>query len=333
MLTRGGVRVDHEWDPLREAVVGRAHIRLGWGVPRLARKYTPANVITMAEGLFREYAGSTLREALPVLHGLAEQQMAGVVEILRGRGVIVHEVSPYTDVEAAYLSELGLGTTAQYYPRDPIVVVGEALIESAMRMPTRRSERFPIRRTLAHRVDPAAIRSLPEPAPEPEGDDGSFGPGPFLEGGDVFVLGRDVWVGVSGNASNEAGVAALAHLLRDTHTVHAVPMTSSFLHLDCVLATPREGLALVCRDGFADGLPAFLDGWDIIEVSAADAEQRLATNVLVLDPQTVLVAAETPEIAEALARAGQDVITAEFSAVLMWGGAFRCWHHPLVRTA
>jgi|GEM_PF-3193805 len=70
------------------------------------------------------------------------------------------------------------------------------------------------------------------------------------------------------------------------------------------------------------------EGWELIEVSAQDAEEKLATNILVLDEKTDLVAAE---LAEDLSRAGQHVITTPFAGIFMWGGAFRCWHHPLIR--
>jgi len=52
---------------------------------------------------------------------------------------------------------------------------------------------------------------------------------------------------------------------------------------------------------------------------------------LVLDENTILIAAELPELANELAKAGQTVLTTPFSAVYWQGGAFRCWHHPLVR--
>jgi len=66
-------------------------------------------------------------------------------------------------------------------------------------------------------------------------------------------------------------------------------------------------------------------------VSAEDAETKLACNSLILDEKTILVAEELPDLANALAKAGQEVITTPFDVVYLWGGAFRCWHHPLVR--
>ncbi|MFI0433344.1 MAG: amidinotransferase [Candidatus Nanopelagicales bacterium] len=325
------VRVDYEWDRLRSAVVGYPRIRLGRRIPRLAANYMPAPVLAMARAVLDQHRDQDLSEAMPELHEIAVAQMAAAIDILRSRGVQVHQVAPIDPAEEALFADLGEGNTMQYFPRDPIVVIGDKVIEAALRSPARRSERFAIRRTIADLVPANSSVAIPEPMPIPEGEDISFGPGPFLEGGDVFVLGRDIYVGLTGNASNAAGAAALRGVLGDDYRVHEVPLSSSFLHLDCVLSTLREGLALVCREGFADGLPTFLEGWELIDISPADAEARLATNVLVLDPATVLVAEETPEVAEALDRVGQTVITTPFSAVFLWGGAFRCWHHPLVR--
>jgi N-dimethylarginine dimethylaminohydrolase len=325
------LKVEHEWDTLREAVVGYPHIRIGDGVPKAVSNYMPAEMVTMAAAMLATNSGKLLAEALPMLHEAAVAQMDAAIEILRKRDVIVHQVLPPTPDEEAFLADLGYHNNMLYFPRDPIVVIGDTFIETAMFNPARRMERFPIRRTLAERLEGCRVVALPEPMPVPEDAQGGYGPGPFLEGGDIFVIGKDIYVGHTGNASNRAGIDALQALLGAQYRVHEVRLSSTFLHLDCVLSMPRPGLAIVCREGFLDGLPAFLDDWDLIEISPEDAEEKLATNVLVLDTKTDLVAAESPEVAEALAKAGQEVITTPFSAVFLWGGAFRCWHHPLIR--
>lgn len=325
------LKVDYEWDALREVVVGYPRIRLGTRIPRYVGNFMPPSMMALAEKILKEKAGQLLAEAMPELHEAAAAQMDRAIAILRGRGIAVRQVAPFQPHEEAYLAGLGYHNSQQYFPRDPIVVIGDRLIETAMYCPMRRSERFPIRRTLAERLQGCRVASMPEPAPLPEDENGSFGPGPFLEGGDVFVLGADIYVGNTGNASNGAGIERLRHILGEAYRVHEVRLSRKFLHLDCVLSTPRQGLAVVCRDGFADGLPPFLKGWELIEVSAKDAEEKLATNMLVLDEKTDLIAEEVPELGEALARAGQNVIATPFSAIIMWGGAFRCWHHPLVR--
>lgn len=325
------LKVDYEWESLREVVVGYPRIRLGTGIPRYVKNFMPPSALAMAEEILKGKTGKLLAEAMPELHELAAVQMDQAIAILRGKGIMVHQVAPFQQQEEAYLADLGYHNSQQYFPRDPMVVIGDTFVETSMYCPMRRSERFPIRRTLAGRLCDCRLTSIPEPAPLPEDENGSFGPGPFLEGGDVFVLGFDIYVGNTGNASNRAGIQCLRDILGEAYRVHEIRISKKFLHLDCVLSTPRRGLAVVCRDGFADGLPSFLKDWELIEVSAKDAEEKLATNLLVLDEKTDLIAAELPELGEALTRAGQDVIATPFAAVFLWGGSFRCWHHPLIR--
>ncbi len=325
------IKVEREWDPLREAIVGRPFTRIGASMPKLTHNYMPPESVGMAEQMMATHAGSTLAEALPLLHELAVNQMAAASEILTSRGVVVRQVEELSPDEEAFLSTLSDRNATQYFPRDPVVAVGDAFIETGMRFPMRRAERFAIRRTLDGILPAASLVSMPEPPPQPEAADGGFGPGPFLEGGDVMLFGDDILVGVSGNASNQAGIEWLQALVGPRRRVHPVRVSSRFLHLDCILATPREGLAIVCREGFVDGIPDLLRDWDFIDVPAGEAEAKLAVNVLVVDESTTIVAEEAPEVAEALAAAGQDVVTTPFAGVFLFGCAFRCWHHPMRR--
>jgi N-dimethylarginine dimethylaminohydrolase len=112
--------------------------------------------------------------------------------------------------------------------------------------------------------------------------------------------------------------------------VHPIRLKRGFLHLDVVLSLPRPGLAIVCREAFVDGLPDFLDGCDLIDVPVKDTA-RLACNGLVLDQETFLYAEEHEWLAEELTKNGQKVVTVRYDTVSLWGGSFRCSHHPLVR--
>ena len=214
------LKVEHEWDRLREAVVGYPHIRLGSRFPRYVANFMPPAAMALAEQVLKEKAGMTLAEAVPELHEAAVAQIDRAIAILRDRGVIVHQVAPFEPQEEAYLVDLGYGNIQQYFPRDPIVVIGDTLIETAMYAPMRRNERFPIGRTLVDRLHGCRVASIPEPAPLAEDENGAFGPGPFLEGGDVFVMGSDIYVGNSGNASNRAGRQCLRDILGDAYRIH-----------------------------------------------------------------------------------------------------------------
>jgi N-dimethylarginine dimethylaminohydrolase len=323
------ISVHHEWGVLKEAVCGVPFARIPKSLPKNIYNYAPDQGIKF----FEANPGKTLEEADPGLYGRVKKQMDAVVDILKERGVRVHRPPAMNRVEEQYLSELFPTSSLQYYPRDPMLVIGNRFMETGMFFPVRRRERFPIRRLLAERLaqSDAQMVSMPPAFPQPETEQGGWGPGPFIEGGDVLLLGRDIYVGVSGNASNMAGVRWLAQYLGGAYRVHAIALTKKFLHLDCCLSTPRPGLAIICKEAFVDGLPAFLKGWHLIELPYEEAKQMLGCNGLILDDKTIIIHTDLPHLGKALRAAGQEVIETPFDAVYNFGGAFRCWHHPLVR--
>src|SRR5690606_23388029 len=118
--------------------------------------------------------------------------------------------------------------------------------------------------------------------PDSGADDSAEGPGwGYLEGGDIFVLGRKILIGHSGNCSNPEGARWLQHMLGNEYDVEMVRLDKLFPHLDCVLMTPREGLAVVCEEAFPEGLPAHIRDWDRIVVEKEAAKRHLACNNLV----------------------------------------------------
>lgn len=323
------VNVEAEWGRLDEVICGIPNLRIPTQLPAAVYNYAPTDGIAF----FEANVGKTLQEANPAQFARAADQMNRVVKILEARGTKVHRLDEITDEENAYLDNIYPAGVVQYFPRDPVVVIGNKVIETELYMPLRRRERFGVRRALAERLadSDAEYVSMPMAVPTPEQEDGSWGEGPFLEGGDVFVFGKEIYVGNTGNASNTAGIEWLAQYLGDAYNVHEVRMSKKFLHLDCALATPRPGLAIVCREAFLDGLPAFLDGWKLIDVPHKDAKEKLACNGLVVDEKTIIIAEGLDYLAKALREAGQEVIETPFDAVYQYAGAFRCWHHPLVR--
>ncbi len=323
------IMVHHEWGKLKEVVCGIPYFKIPSSLPKAAYNYTPTKGIEFIEA----NPGKTLEEADPETYAKVVEQMNGAVSILVGRGVKVHRPLAVDDAEAAYLENLFPVSAIQFFPRDPMLVIGNRFIETELYFPVRRRERFGIRRSVADRLSKSDAQtvSMPPAVPTPEQKDGSWGPGPFLEGGDVFLLGHDIYVGVSGNASNTAGVKWLQQYLGETYRVHEIKLTKKFLHLDCCLATPRPGLAIICREAFVGGIPDFLKGWTLVDVPFKDAKEKLGCNGLVLDEKSIIIASGLDYLAEGLRKAGQEVIETPFDAVYQYAGAFRCWHHPLIR--
>ena len=322
------IMVNHEWGALKEVVVGVPNVRLPSKLAEAPKRFLPDSSIEFIE----KNAGKRLEDFDPELAKKFVKQVNAIIKILRSRGIIVHQLKKHLPSEEAFLAEMN-DSVFQTFPRDPMLVIGNKFIETAMYEPNRRRERFAVRRTVGDRLSKsnARIISMPQPEPFPADENGKYGPGPFLEGGDVFLLGRDIYVGNTGNASNTAGMNWLQNCLGDDYHVHEVPLSGHFLHLDCVLATPRRGLAVICREAFVDGIPDFLKGWKLIDVSAEDAEAKMGCNGLVLDEKTMMVGEDMPDLAKELRAEGTEVITMPIDGIHWQGGGFRCWHHPLVR--
>lgn len=322
------IEVHHEWGALKEVVVGTCNVRVPTKIAASSRNYLPDSSIEFME----KNAGKRLEEIDPDLNAQFVEQVDAIIKILKGRGIVVHQLEKHNDSEEAFLQDLN-DTILQTYPRDPMVVIGNNFIETSMYEPYRRKERFAVRRTIGERLENsnANIVSMPQAEPYPADTNGKYGPGPFLEGGDVMLMGKDIYVGNTGNASNTAGINWLQRFLGNEYNVHEVPLSKSFLHLDCVLALPRPGLAIICPEGFANGIPDFLKDWKLIEVSHEDAEKKLGCNGMILDEKTAIIGTDMPNVADALDAAGTEVLTTPIDAIYWQGGGFRCWHHPLVR--
>jgi N-dimethylarginine dimethylaminohydrolase len=320
MSSNNQIVVNHEWGALKEVIVGSPYFYIPTEFPEYMRPWLSELGIER----FTKTCGGTIKESLPEVWQEQEAQINSAIDALEKRGIKVHQVLEPTDEEVRYLGfDQFLRLTM--YPRDEIVVIGNNYIETSLQNPGRRSTRWAIRRTVGDRLEnsDAQIVSMLEPPPTGEGI--------FLESGDVFLMGHDILVGRSGNGSNAAGAKWLQRYLGEEYRIHEMPFSNDFLHLDCVLCTPRPGLAMICREAFPDGIPSFFKDWDLIDVSVEDANQKSGTNHLVVDEKTIMVPAELPNLSEALTKAGQEVIEIPFSSMIWQGGSFRCWHHPLVR--
>lgn len=336
------VSVSYEWAPLREVVVGYPFIKLSNRFPSAVNRWLevpPEFKVLMALWLDK-YPGMTLEEIanLPGAESIFSQlyfgqvgQINAVIQLLQSLGIFVYQIPPLSKEEQAYLANLD-GNALQLFPRDPILVVGENYFELPLLLPYRRRERFAIRHVTQSLLNSQniPIHSAPEPYPLP-GDENGFGPSAFLEGGDVLVFGKQLLVGISGNASNLAGVNWLKQVLGSSYSIETVLLKPNFLHLDVALCTPRPGLALVCRSAFLNGLPRFLRGWTLIEVAERDALESLACNGLILDERSIIVTDQPSYIGDQLEKAGQTVYRMPFNTVTPLGGGFRCWHHPIRR--
>jgi glycine amidinotransferase len=204
-------------------------------------------------------------------------------------------------------------------PRDPLIVIGHHFIEASMRLESRQLERFAMRPIVQKFAQRRGANWACVPPGWPNGVDG-----PYLEGGDVLLNGRQIYVGMSGQASDMAGIDWLEALLGPDYRVIPIAMRSSVPHLQDVLALVRPGLIICCPPLLIDGLPTALRGCDAIEISAEEAGRQVA-QILVLDTGRAIVAASNVRVAEELRRRGIDTIPLAFD------GGLRSAHQALWR--
>ena len=237
--------------------------------------------------------------------------------------------SPQLEALAGLLAREGVAVCRpelpQPFPRDPAIVVGNHLVEAALRRAGRRDERFGLRPILRRLAEQHGARWLAVPPGDPNEVDG-----PYLEGGDVLLNGREVYVGMSGRASDLAGADWLQALLGERARVIAVAMRSNTQHLEDCLALLSEGLLVFCPDRLIDGLPMSLRGWDKIALSSEEVA-AMATQVLVLEPGRVVVEEGNARVIEELRRRKIDVIPLPFGEPVRRGCGLRAAHLALLR--
>ena len=322
----GRIGVDYEWGKLEEVIIGSPKLLTVPGdcpTVRFGFDYQKGN-----REWIEKHGGESLKEADPVFYQKVVAQSDNLVRVLKERGISVHRHDPdlLTPEELEFMSDLEKGHDF-LFPRDPVIVIGNRVIEAALKLPMRTREKFIVRRIFQKIVpdDPEAeYVSVPAVSP-------SFPKrgGMYLEGGDVMLNGKEIYVGHSGNASSPAGIEWLRRYLGEEYRVHRVEI-KDFQHLDCVLSLIRPGLGIRSPAAFTEDLPGSLKDWDFIEVPLADAK-KLACNVFLLDPQTVLIDDRFDYLKEELEKRGVEAIPVPLDAITQLGGGFRCSHHPIRR--
>ncbi|MCO8287060.1 dimethylarginine dimethylaminohydrolase family protein [Tetragenococcus halophilus] len=273
--------------------------------------------------------GKDVAEADEKLQRDWEQEKIAMQSLLESYGVEVLRPRLLTQHEKDYGKEQGVGYS-NFFSRDPFFTIGSFIIEGNLRFMHRRREIFPIRPVLNEWVKNNAGYYFAAPQPDlAEGENSEVGP--FIEGGDVVVLGKTVFVGYSGLASNLNGIYWLKQLLEQfDYKVIPVRLHPSILHLDCALSMLKEGLMITCEEAFLDGLPEELKDWEKINVSLAEAANLIANDLPINEQVYVTDQAFTDLIAKIKAK-GIKVETLDYHVSRMFGGSFRCTTQALIR--
>lgn len=320
------IYVESEFAPLRKVVLAQSEFIFPEETEGMDDgSFLPQEVLDLYAGA--DYAGKNYKDIFPKRQKRWEQERKNLATILERHGVQILRPRLLT----AYEQQMGKAYgCCNFFVRDPFFTIGSSVIEGSLRFFHRRNEILPIRDILTTEAYESNALYVAVPQPDiSQGTDAETGP--FLEGGDVLVLNKIVFVGNSGLASNHNGYLWLkAYLCHWGYEVIEVPLRKDILHLDCALSLVREGLIIVCEEAFLNGIPAPLKEWDKISVPYKDIAQ-LAVNGLPIDEQTYIIDPQFQYIARQLQARNIRLEFLDFRISRSLGGSFRCSTQPFVR--
>ncbi|CAB4129229.1 COG1834 N-Dimethylarginine dimethylaminohydrolase [uncultured Caudovirales phage] len=290
----------NEWDPLKSVVVGSA-------------KY--ANWPT-TDPVFSQESMKTTWKETPVPSGPvpdhivneADEDLNELARTLYNLGVHVIRPSPrnYPVTNGMY----------NYCPRDRLLIYGNTIVDPAMMYPCRDQEIITLEEVTHKSRD---IRRMPRDQ------------GMVLDAANVCRL-NDTWLYLESDSGNRLAYNWLCEQFPNVK-IELVNFYSG-VHIDSTIVPLREGLVLLNGSRVnKDNCPRAFDFWDkvyIEDVVAQDfyqypyASKWIAMNMLVIDPNTVIVDKHQYNLIKILEGYNFTVIPLELRHSRTLGGGFHC---------
>lgn len=143
----------------------------------------------------------------------------------------------------------------------------------------------------------------------------------FLEGGDVVVFNKIIFVGISGRTTMEAA-EELKNLVKDNYKVVPIKIKKRVLHLDTVFNVIND-IIVYYPSGLKKGFNPHEYTPKVVEVSKEE-QKFLATNFVAVSENIIISNSNSVELNKALQRLGIRVVEHNFKEMLKLGGSYRC---------
>ncbi len=276
-----------------------------------------------------KYGGKRVVDTRPGEVEKMQEQFDNLAKLLENNGIEVFRSHPLRyEEEITYLDNVHKGY-CNHDGCDFFLTIGNnVILLNNLRTPCRRKRVWAVRDILEPLLKNSNARYVAMPPCSPHYIEDDI----YLERGDVFVDGHNVFVGLSGNASSKAGIEWLQQFLGSEYKVYTVKLHSSLLHLDTVCMLNQSGLLTYYPEFFPEGLPEPLRGWEKIEIKKLDTEQEaFGANGLMIDPHTMILAKQYERLAPEYEKRSIKVITLPFEVPIHWGVGVRCAVGPLRR--
>jgi len=335
----------NEWDPLEEVVVGRLE---GAAAPP-SHVTMVGNLPAKAARLYPLLAG---RRYPQLLVKPAQRELDGFVRLLESEGIRVRRPD-IVDFSLRFgspsWSSNGFCTAS---PRDGILVIGDQLIETPMAWRARYFETYAYRALLKeYWLQGARWISAPKPQLLDCLYDNRFKPPakgepvryiinefePVFDAADFVRCGTDLFVTRS-NATNASGIEWLRRHLGPEFRIHEITShCPQPLHIDTTFVPLAPGKVLINPE-YVDPreLPHILKSWDILVAPEPDpirglrnihlsmVSKWISMNVLMLDPERVVVEQSQESMIKLLKNHGLKPIPCPFMNYKPFGGSFHC---------
>jgi glycine amidinotransferase/scyllo-inosamine-4-phosphate amidinotransferase 1 len=292
----------NEWDPLEKIIVGEAS-HANW---------------PMHDPVFAEEARNSLWKETPAPSGpvpqfiidQANRELDLLCEALLKYGATVYRPKPMD-----FVAEGGM---YNYCPRDRMLVAGDTLVDCNMMYPCRNQESKNYMRLMAEATN---ILTMPRDQ------------GMTLDAANICRLG-DTWLFLESASGNY-----LAYLwLKSKFPKINIELCNFYagVHIDSTITPLREGLVMLNASRVTEeNCPKALKDWEKIWVTEdmivpqdfyqyPYASKWIAMNLLVLDPETVIIDAAQTQLINILKSKGIDSIPLTLSHSRTLGGGFHC---------
>jgi len=151
----------------------------------------------------------------------------------------------------------------------------------------------------------------------------------YIEGGDVIIDGKTIFVGLGDRTSKHA----IAHMQADLpdYEIIEIPFDPKYLHLDCVFNILSPTDALIFPQALqSESVELLAERFNLIEVNAEE-QFTMGTNVLSIGHKKVFSLPMNKNVNEKMREKGYEIIEVDFSEIIKSGGSFRCCTMPLER--
>ena len=300
------IHTHNEWDPLKKIIVGDA-AHANW--PRhdpvfsLESEKTTWTETPVPVGPVPQWIIDQTNEDLQIL-----------ADTLTALGVEVVRPTPLN-----FQTHDGL---YNYCPRDRLLIAGSTVINTAMMYPCRDMELQCYHDILKD----TAMITMPR------------NQGMVLDAANILRF-NDRWLFLESASGNRAAYEWL-HMQLPWIDIELCNFYSG-VHIDSTIVPLREGLVMLnaSRVGF-DSVPAIFNGWhkiwigDVVPQTFYQypyASKWIAMNMLVVDPHTVIVDKNQPELIKTLKSYQFDVIPLQLRHSRTLGGGFHCVTLDLIR--